>query len=177
VKKKEVKLYSAMFPFYGLLLADFSNFGWMMLVNLAICALVSFLVLRLNKTQDWKKLTVQVTGRAFATGLLADLAAMIFRFGPLLAEMLLRVCGAKAAAAYLAKYWSDFTWYHIWMTDWNKIGLPWTIASILVGGIAAFLLNYFVMLKRIVPDKKRRRTLSIFLAIFSAPYSWTNPMW
>lgn len=177
MKKKEVKLYSAMFPFYGLLLADFSNFGWMMLVNLAICALVSLLVLRLNKTQDWKKLTVQVTGRAFLAGLLADLAAMIFRFGPLLGEMLLRALGAREAAAYLAKYWSDFTWYHIWMTDWNRVGLPWTLASILVGGIAGFLLNYFVLLKGLIPDKKLRRRLSIFLAIFTAPYSWTNPAW
>lgn len=168
---------SAMFPFYGLLLADFSNFGWMMLCNLALYALTAFLVLRLSKVSQWKRLTLQVTGRAFLAGLLADLAAMVFRFGPLLAEMLLRALGANTAAAYLAKYWSDFTWYHIWMTDWNRVGLPWTLASILVGGITGFLLNYFVMLKRLVPDKKLRRRLSIVLAIFTAPYSWTNPAW
>lgn len=175
--KKDVKLYSAMFPFYGLLLADFSNLGWMMLCNLAIYALVVFLVLRLSKVQAWKRLTVQVTGRAFAVGLLADLVAMIFRFAPLLTEMILRVFGAEKAAAWLAKYVSDFTWYHIWMLDWNKIGLPWTIASILVGGIFAFCFHYFVALKKLIPEKKVRLKLSIFLAIFTAPYSWTNPMW
>ena len=175
--RKDIKLYSAMFPFYGLLLADFRNFGWMMLCNLALYAQVAFLVLRLSKEGQWKRLTVQVTGRAFATGLLADLAAMIFRFGPLLTEMVLRLFGANTAANWLGKYVSDFTWLMIWNMEWNKIGLPWTIGSILVGGIFAFVFNYFVMLKKIVPEKKLRLTLSIFLAIFSAPSSWTNPAW
>ena len=175
--KKDVKLYSAFFPFYGLLLADFSNLGWMMLCNLALYALTAFLVLRLSKERDWKRLTVQVTGRAFLTGLLADLVAMIFRFGPLLLEMLLRVFGAEKAAAYLAKYWSDFTWLMIWNMEWNKVGMPWTIASILVGGIFAFVFHYFVVLKKLIPEKKLRLQLSILLAVFTAPYSWTNPAW
>lgn len=176
-KEKQVKLYSAMFPFYGFLVGDFVNLGWMMAANLAILALVSFLVLRLCKAQDWKRLTVRVTGRAFVTSLLADAAALFARFLPTLAEMLLRLLGFQKAAQYLGKFVSDFTWYQIWSLSWNKIGLPWTIGSILFGGFFAFVFNYFVMLKKAVPDKKLRLTLSICLAVFSAPYSWTNPAW
>lgn len=176
-KDKQVRLYSAFFPFYGFLAGNFKDFPWMMAANLAILALVSFLVLRLSKAQDWKRLVPKVTARAFVTGLLADGAALFARFLPTLAEMLLRLLGFQKAAQYLGKFVSDFTWYQIWSLSWNKIGLPWTIGSILLAGVFAFVFNYFVMLKKAVPEKKLRLVLSICLAVFSAPYSWTNPAW
>ena len=176
-KGKQIKLYSALFPFYGFLVGDFRNFPWMMLANFAILSIVTFAVLFFSKAPDIKGGMKKIVGRAFLTGLLADVAGLFFRFFPLLAEMFLRLIGAETAAWYLAKYVSDFTWYQIWCLEWNKIGLPWTIASILFAGIFAFIFNYFVALKKVVPDKKLRRNLSIFLAIFSAPYSWTNPAW
>jgi len=174
--KKDVKLYSAFFPFYGILLANYKDVWWMTLANIAVLTLVALLVLKLRKTPELKKTLPKVVGLSFVTALLADAAALLFRFLPTLAELTLRLFGADKAAGYLAKYWSDFTWYEIWAW-WNPIGLPWTIGSILVGGVAAFLLNYFLVLKKVVPEKKTRMILSICLAIFSAPYTWTNPAW
>lgn len=174
--KKDVKLYSALFPFYGLLLANFKDVWWMTLGNIALLTLVSFLVLKLRKTPELKKTLPKVVGLSFCTALLADAAALLFRFLPTLAELVLRLFGAEKAAGYLAQYWSDFTWYEIWAW-WNKVGLPWTIASILVAGVTAFLLNYFLILKKAVPEKKTRLILSVCLAIFSMPYTWTNPAW
>lgn len=174
--KKEVKLYSAFFPFYGVLLADYSNVWWMALSNVAILTLISFLVLKLSKTENLKGTLPKVVGRSFGAAILADVAAVIFRFLPTLVEMVLRLFGAEKAALYLEKYVSDFTWYEIWAW-WNPIGLPWTIAGILVAGVVAFVLNYCWLLKKVVPQKKTRMILSIILAIFSAPYTWTNPAW
>ena len=174
--KKDVKLYSAFFPFYGILLANYKDVWWMTLANIAVLTLVALLVLKLRKTPELKKTLPKLVGLSFVTALLADAAALLFRFLPTLAELTLRLFGADKAAGYLAKYWSDFTWYEIWAW-WNPIGLPWTIGSILVGGVAAFLLNYFLVLKKVVPEKKTRMILSICLAIFSAPYTWTNPAW
>jgi len=174
--KKDVKLDSAFFPFYGILLANYKDVWWMTLANIAVLTLVALLVLKLRKTPELKKTLPKVVGLSFVTALLADAAALLFRFLPTLAELTLRLFGADKAAGYLAKYWSDFTWYEIWAW-WNPIGLPWTIGSILVGGVAAFLLNYFLVLKKVVPEKKTRMILSICLAIFSAPYTWTNPAW
>lgn len=173
--KKDVKLYSAFFPFYGLLLLNFKDLWWMALANTVILTLICFLVLKLKKEQ-WKAMLPGVAGRAIAASLLGDAAALLARFLPTLAELLLRLFGAEKAAGYLAKYWSDFTWYEIWAW-WNPVGLPWTIGSLLVGGFAAFAFNYWILLKKVVPNQKTRLVLSILLGVFSAPYSWTNPAW
>ena len=173
--KKDVKLYSAMLPFYGLLAANLKDFPWMLAASFGILALVTACVLLATKTPNKLALGKDVLARGFLTSLLADVAGLFVRFLPLLTEMLLRTLGAKEAAKWLGKFLSDFTWHQIWNN--RAIGLSWTIASILAAGIFAFCFNYFVMLKKCVPEKKLRLTLSICLAIFSAPYSWTNPMW
>ena len=174
--KKDVKLYSAFFPFYGILLLNLKDLWWMTFANIAILTLVAFLVLKLKKVPDGLKTLPKVIGLAFASSLIADASAVLARFLPTLTEMALRLMGAEKAAGYLGKYLSDFTWYEIWAW-WNPVGLPWTIGCIAVGGIVAFLMNYYVLLKAAVPDRKTRKILSIFLAVFSAPYSWTNPAW
>ena len=166
---------SAMFPFYGLMAADLKDFPWMMAANLAILAVVILAVLLITRTPNKLVLGKNVLGRACIASMVADLGGLLFRFLPLLTEMLLRLFGFKAAAKWLGKFVSDYTWYQIWNN--RAIGLSWTIASILVAGVVAFLVNYFLLLKKAVPDKKLRLTLSVCLAIFSAPYSWTNPMW
>lgn len=176
-KKNHVVLYSAFFPFYGFIAGNYKDIPWMMVANFAILALVTFIGLLLAKEPEKKEKMIKIVPRAFGTALLADVAGFFFRFLPLLAEMLLRLIGAEEAAWYLAKYVSDFTWYQIWCLDWNHIGLPWTIGTILCTGIFAFVFNYFVALKHVIPDKKLRRNMSIALAVFSAPYSWTNPAW
>ena len=107
--------------------------------------------------------------------MLADLVGIVFRFLPLLTEMLLRLLGFRTAANYLAKFVSNYTWFQIWNN--RAVGLPWTVGSILVAGLFAFFLHYFVLLKKVIPEKKLRLTMSVCLAVFSAPYSWTNPMW
>lgn len=173
--KKDIKLYSAFFPFYGILLANYRDVMWMTAANIAILTLVAFLVLKLSKGPV-KSVFLGTIGRAFGASLLADAAAVIFRFLPTIAELVLRLFGAEKAAGWLEKYVSDFTWYEIWAW-WNSIGLPWTIASIAVGGFAAFALNYWVLLKKLIPEKKTRLVLSILLGVFSAPWSWTNPVW
>ena len=174
--KKDVRLYSAFFPFYGILLLNFKDLWWMTAANVAILALAAFLVLKLRKTPERKKTFPKVVGLAWLGALVTDAVALFVRFLPTLAEILLRLCGVDKAADYLAKYWSDFTWYEIWAWR-NPVGLPWTIGSILVSGVAAYFLFDFVILKKAVADRKTRRILAILLAVFSAPYSWTNPAW
>lgn len=174
--KKDVKLYSAFFPFYGILLLNFKDALWMTVANVAILALVSFLVLKLRKTPNIQKTGLKVAGLAWVTALLADAVAVLLRFLPTLAEMGLRLLGADKAAGWLGKYLSDFTWYEIWAW-WNPIGLLYTIGCVVLSGVAAYVLNDFVILKKVVLDRKTRRILSIVLAVFSAPYSWTNPAW
>lgn len=175
-KSKDVKLYSAFFPFYGFILAYYKDFLWMIPANLVLTALVILCVLLCAKIQDKKNLLKQTYGKALGTAVLADLVALFVRYLPLLAEKLCWAVGANAAAGYLANYWSDFTWYEIWAW-WNPIGLPWTILCIACAAVFAGLFNYFVALKKVVPDKKLRLALSIVLGIFSAPYTWTNPAW
>ena len=174
---KNIRLYSAFFPFYGFIAGNYKDLPWMLAANLVVLAIVTFVVLLIAKVPDKKDAMKKIVGRAYVTALLADAVGFFFRFLPLLAEMFLRLIGAENAAFYLAKYVSDFTWYQIWGLNWNYIGLPWTIGTIICAGIFAFIFNYFVALKNVVPDKKLRRNLSIVLAIFSAPYSWTNPAW
>jgi len=53
--KKEVKLYSAFFPFYGILLANYKDVLWMTAANIAVLTLIAFLVLKTRKTPELKK--------------------------------------------------------------------------------------------------------------------------
>lgn len=174
--KKDVKLYSAFFPFYGILLANYKDVLWMAGANIALLALICFFTLKAAKIPELKKTLPRVVGRSLAAALAADAAAVLFRFLPTLAELLLRLLGRQKAAGWLEKYVSDFTWYEIWAW-WNPIGLPWTVGSILAGGFTAFALCYWWLLKKLVPNQKTRLVLSILLGVFSAPYSWINPAW
>lgn len=176
-KNKSVALYSAFFPFYGFIAGNWKDIPWMMAANFGILAIVTLVVLLIARVPDKKSTLGKVVGRAFGVSLLTDAVGMVFRFLPLLTEMFLRLIGAEKAAWYLAVNVSEFTWYQIWGLNWNFIGLPWTIGSILAAGVFAYFFNYHVALKHVVPDKKVRRALSIVLAVFSAPYSWTNPAW
>ena len=175
-KEKQVVLYSAFFPFYGFIMADYSLVPLFALLNLLVLLIVQFLVYKLSKAEDVFGLMKKTIGPAFLAAIGADVVALIFRFLPLLAELVLRMFGAWGPANHLAMYWSDFAWYEIWRPD-NWRGMLWTILSILVAAIAAFVFNYFFALKKAIPDKKLRRRTAIFLAIFSAPYTWTNPAW
>lgn len=174
--KKEVKLYSAFFPFYGFITANYSLFPLFTLLNLLVLFIVLFLVFKLSKVENTFGMVKKCIGPAFLAGVGGAVMGLVFRFLPLMAELVLRAFGEVKISTYLAKYWSDFAWYEIWRPD-NGRGMIWTILSILVCGIFAFVFNYFIALKKQIPDKKLRLKTAIFLAIFSAPYSWTNPAW
>ena len=164
---------SAFSPFYGLLAGNLKDILWMTGLNVAILAAVIVAVLLLSKKS--LRGSGELLGRAFITSLLADLVGVFVRFLPLLTEMFLRLLGFRTAANWLGKFVSNYTWFQIWNNP--AVGLPWTIGSVLVAGIFVFFFHYKVMLKNVVQEKKLRLVLSICLAVFSAPYSWTNPMW
>ena len=166
---------SALSPFYGLMAGNLKDILWMTGANLAILSLVILGALTAKRMPDKLRVFPDILGRAWFAGILADLVGIVFRFLPLLTEMLLRLLGFRRAANYLGKFVSNYTWFQIWNN--RAVGLPWTIASILVAGLFVFFFHYCVLLKKVIPEKKLRLTVSICLAIFSAPYSWTNPMW
>ena len=89
---------SAMFPFYGMMAGNLKDFPWMIGVNIGILAVVILAVLLLAKPAKKLQGFGDLLGRACVTSLLADAAGLFVRFLPLLAEMLLRLVGAKSAA-------------------------------------------------------------------------------
>lgn len=175
-KTKDVKLYSAFFPFYGFLTLQYRDVLWMFLANLALISLAVFLVLKIRKAEDWKQTMKNTVGKAFAVAVLTDAIAIFLRFLPEMAEMLLRLLGFKEAAGFMAMYLSDQAWYHTW-ASWNAFGIPYTLGCMLVAGIAAFFLGYKWLLKKAVPEKKLRLWLSLALAVCSTPWSWFNVGW
>lgn len=174
--KKNIKLYSAFFPFYGFLTLQYRDVLWMFFANLALILLAVFLVLKLRKAPDWKQTLKKTADRAFATAVLTDAVAIFLRFLPVMVEMLLRLLGFKAAAGFMAMYLSDQAWYHSW-ASWNAFGIPYTLGCMLVAGVIAFFLGYKRLLKKAVPDKKLRLWLSLAVAVCSTPWSWFNPGW
>ena len=174
--KKDVKLRSIYFPFYAFILLDYRSFLPMLPINLAVTALILFLVLKLSKAQDIKNTLKASVWRSFGAGLLADLTGVAFRFLPLLAEKLFRLLGIAKAADYLGKYWSDMVIYNLYLGDVAP-KLIWTVLSILFAGAFVFLFNYFFALKVAMPDKKLRKKTALVLAICTAPYSFMNPFW
>lgn len=174
--KKDVKLYGAFFPFYGFLTFQYRDVLWMLIANLAILTLAIFCVLRVKKVPDWKLTMKKTVSRAFGIAVLTDAVAIFLRFLPVMAEMLLRVLGFKAAAGFMAMYLSDQAWYHTW-ASWNVFGIPYALGCMLVAGVIAFFLNYKWALKKAVPDQKLRLWLSVVLAFCSTPWSWFNAGW
>ena len=76
--KKDVRLYSAFFPFYGILLLNFKDLWWMTAANVAILALAAFLVLKLRKTPERKKTFPKVVSLAWLGALLTDAVALLY---------------------------------------------------------------------------------------------------
>lgn len=174
--KKDVKLCSIYFPFYAFILLDYKRFLPMLPINLAVAALVIFLVLKLSKAQDLKQAWKRAVLPSFGAGLLADLLGVLFRFLPLLAEMLLRALGAIKMADYLGKYWSDMVIYNMYMGDvFPK--LTWTVLSILFAGVFVYVFNNTFVLKKAIEDPRLRRRTAAILAVSAAPWSFMCPFW
>ena len=174
--KKDVKLYSAFFPFYGLLTLQFQDIPWMLLANVSLITGAIFLVLKICKTENWKGILKDSAGRAFATALLTDVIAVFLRFLPVMAEMLLRLLGFKTTAGFMAMYLSEQAWYQTW-AGWNIFGMTYVPGCMLVVGVIASFLSYKWTMKKVVPDRKLRLWISVALAICSIPWGWLNTMW
>lgn len=174
--KKDVKLHSIYFPFYAFLMLDYKRFLPMLPINLAVTALLIFLVLKLSKAEgigDTLKMTVLPS---FGAGLLADLCGVFFRFLPLLLEWLFGALGMTGAASFFGKYLSDMVIYNIYMGEVLP-KLVWTVLSILFAGVFVFVFNDRFALKKGIPDKKLRRRTALVLAIVTAPWSFMCPFW
>ena len=174
--KKNVKLFSAFFPFYGFLTLQYRDVLWMFLANLALISLAVFLVLKLRKEENWKPAWKNTVGKAFGVAVITDAVAIFLRFLPAMAEMLLRLLGFKTAAGFMAMYLTEQAWYHTW-ASWNAFGIPYALGCMLVAGIIAFFLGYKWLLKKAVPDKSARLWFSLAVAVCSIPWSWLNAGW
>lgn len=172
--KRNEKLRSIYFPFYAFLLLDYRRFLPMLPINLAVTALVLFLVLKCSKAEQPGKTLRAGVLPAFGAGLLADLVGVLFRFLPLLLELLLGALGMQAASDFFGKYLSDLVIYNIYMGQVLP-KMVWTVLSILAAGAALFLMNHFWALKKAIPDRKLRRRASLVLAIAAAPWSFLCP--
>lgn len=164
------------FPFYGFITGNYKDFPWMIAANLLIIAVAAFVVLRKLKVANFKDVMDKAIARGYLVGLLANCMGMFLRFLPHIAEMLFRLCGLKDVANFMGRYLSDFTIWGDWGT-WNVFGMPWGIGCVVLAGVFAFWLNFCVMFKKVVPDKKQRLILSIVLAICCTPWSWFNHAW
>ncbi len=174
--KKDVKLFSAFFPFYGLLSVQFQDIPWMLLANIALILGAIFLVLTLCKAENRKEMLKKTAGKAFATAVLTDVIAVFLRFLPVMAEMLLRLLGFKTAAGFMAMYLSEQAWYQTW-AGWNIFGMTYVPGCMLVAGVIAFFLSYKWTMKKAVPERKLRLWLSVALALCSIPWGWLNGSW
>ena len=87
--KKNVKLYSVFFPTLGLLLADYTMAWKVLIANVIVLTAVCVFILILKRSRDWRKSLPKMVGRALLASLLADVAAIVFRYLPTLAEMML----------------------------------------------------------------------------------------
>ena len=174
--KKDVKLYSAFFPFYGLLTLQLQDIPWMILANIALILAAVFPVLKIRRTENWKEILKNSAGGAFATAFLTDVTAVFLRFLPVMAEMLLRLLGFKAAAGFMAMYLSEQAWYQTW-AGWNIFGMTYVPGCMLVSGVIAFFLGYKWLMKSAVPDRRLRLWVCLALAVCSIPWSWLNGSW
>ena len=171
--KKEVKLYSIYFPFYAFLMLNYKRFLPMLPINLAVTALVLFLTFKLSKVEVKNNLKASLLP-TFGAGLLADLCGVLFRFLPLLMELLFGALGMTGIANFFGKHLSDMVIYNIYMgVVWPK--LVWVVLSILFAGVCLFFMNDRWALKKAIADDKLRRRTALVLAIVMAPWAFMCP--
>lgn len=174
--KKNVKLRSIYFPFYGFIMLNWKGFLPMLPINLAVTALVLYLILHFSKADNKLAAWKQGVLPCFGFGLLADLCGVFFRFLPLLLELLFGALGMTGIADFFGKNLSDMVLYNIYLGP-VFIKLVWTVLSILFAGVFVFLFNNRFALKTAIPDEKLRRRAALILAIFTAPWSFMCPFW
>ena len=172
--KKDVKLCSIYFPFYALIMLDWKRFLPMLPINLAVTALVLYLILHYSKVENKKHILKQTLLPCFGYGLLADVFGVFFRALPLLLEMLLQALGMTGVANFFGKYLSDNVIYNIYLGP-VFIKLVWTVLSIAFAGLFVFLFNDRLALKKAVADVTLRRRMALILALSTAPWAFMCP--
>lgn len=172
--KKDVKLCSIYFPFYALIMLDWKRFLPMLPINLAVTALVLYLILHYSKVENKKHILKQTLLPCFGYGLLADVFGVFFRALPLLLELLFQALGMTGVANFFGKYLSDHVIYNIYLGP-VFIKLVWTVLSIAFAGLFVFLLNDRLALKKAVADAALRRRMALILALSTAPWAFMCP--
>ena len=174
--KKNVKLHSIYFPFYAFIMLNWKGFLPMLPINLAVTALVLFLILHFSKADNKKDAWKQGVLPSFGFGLLADLCGVFFRFLPRILEWLFGVLGMTGISNFFGKYLSDMVLYNIYLGP-VFVKLTWTVLSILFAGFFVFLFNDRFALKKAVPDDRLRRRAALILAVSTAPWGFMCPFW
>ena len=173
--KKDVKLCSIYFPFYALIMLDWKRFLPMLPINLAVTALVLYLILHYSKVENKKHILQPPSSQMWpGYGLLADVFGVFFRALPLLLELLFQALGMTGVANFFGKYLSDHVIYNIYLGP-VFIKLVWTVLSIAFAGLFVFLFNDRLALKKAVADAALRRRMALILALSTAPWAFMCP--
>lgn len=144
-KKKDIKLYNVLFPFWMLLLFPPM---WLIVLpgNFVIDSLVLIISLFLLKIPDKKQYYKRHILKIYGFGMLSDIVGSAYM---LLLIIIFRV-GRMGDELYL------------------------TIPAFLISAALIFIFNYFVTFKKCT-DKALRLKLSVIFAVVTAPYTFLVP--
>ncbi|NLD88452.1 MAG: hypothetical protein GX633_09395 [Clostridiales bacterium] len=159
--KKQIKLYNVMFPVWMILMFPIALLV-VLPVNFAIDSAVLLLTLRHLNTEGIKNNYLKSIFRIWLYGFLADIIGTLF--------MLL------GGVAEFGDFWYEHITTPIMKNpfrDW--LGLAYTLLCIAISGVCIYFFNYKLALRKTTLTDREKRTVSIMLAVFTAPYLFLLP--
>lgn len=159
-EKREKRLYNVMFPIWFMLIMPVT---WLVAlpINFIVDSVVLWIAMKVMKLEDKKQIYKKSIVKIWLFGFLADIIGALI----LLTNQLVP---------------SSSTFYQItkavtWNPFENIIGVLFVAFAVLIAGICIYLFNSKVSFHHVDLEEKKKKRLSLVLAIVTAPYLFFFP--
>ena len=173
MKKKQVKLYNIILPFW--LILWFPSWIWLVIIplNYIVDRLVFTIASKKQKPELDQKFFRKHTWKLYLIGFGSDFAGVSLLLLPNIIELIFdtKEGGMLDTDSYYK--FSNALNYNCFM---HPVALLITIAAIAISGLLIYIFDRAVIFKTGAFTKEQAKKIALFLALFTAPYLYLLPM-
>ncbi len=154
--KKNIKLYNIILPIWIIWIFPPLLFICIVL-NSIVDYFVTYISMKKRGIKDAKAITKKIIFKVVTFGFLADFAGAIALIG------ITAISNDKVVEGIMMNPFK------------NALSLLAYIPALVIAGVVIYWLNYKISFKNIDIDDKHKKLVSLYLAIFTAPYTFLIP--
>ena len=173
MKKKQVKLYNIILPFW--LILWFPSWIWLVIIplNYIVDRLVFTIASKKQKPELDQKFFRKHTWKLYLIGFGSDFAGVSLLLLPNIIEY---IFDTKEGGMFDTDSYYKFSNALNYNCFMHPVALLITIAAIAISGLLIYIFDRAVIFKTGAFTKEQAKKIALFLALFTAPYLYLLPM-